>query len=226
MGIYEERRGRPIQSNIDYTNLNSIVLIADKYDLDPKQLIEAFFEASENELSQCGSLRILCRKINQDYATFLITQEEKVIWQFPVNLESIRDPYVRDYIIKIPMPEKIKKIMELGRNLKIGELRFGMKGVNVTAKIIEIPPTREVITKWGSQAFVSAVKMVDETGSIRLSLWNDQINTINTGDEVEIKNCNVAQFANNPQLKLVKKSTMSIIKQTIIVSNSGVKSIN
>lgn len=67
IGLREEYRGRPSgRSNIDYTNLSSMVLIACKHDLDPKRLVDAFFEASENEHSHCGSLYISCRKVNQD----------------------------------------------------------------------------------------------------------------------------------------------------------------
>ena len=214
IGMYEGQRGRPRgRSNLDYANLNSMVLIAGKYDLDPKQLIDAFFEAWKNEISHCGRLKISCREVNHDSATFLITKEEKVVWQFPVNLESIRNPDARDYIKEIPMPEKVKKIGELGRNLKIGELRFGMRGINLLAKITEIPPTQYIITRWGSEAFVSNVKLADETGSIRLSLWNNQIETVHVGDEVEIKNCSVARFVDEPQLRLKRKSTMSVINQ-------------
>ena len=211
IGMYEEHRGRPSgRSNLDYANLNSMVLIASKYDLDPKQLIDAFFEAWENEISHCGSLTISCRTVDHDSATFLITKEEKVVWQFPVNLESIRNPDARDYIKEIPMPEKAKKIDELGRNMKISELRSGMKGINLLAKIVEIPPTRFVFTRWDSEASVSNVKLSDETGSIRLGLWNNHIGTVKMGDEVEIKNCDVSRFMDQPQLKLRRKSIMSI----------------
>jgi len=214
IGMYEEQRGRPRgRSNLDYANLNSMVLIASKHDLDPKQLIDAFFEAWKNKISHCGSLEISCREVNHNSATFLITKEEKVVWQSPVNLETIRNPDARDHIKKIPMPEKVKKIDELGRNLKIGELRFGMKGINLLAKIVEIPPTRHVFTRWKSEGSVSNVKLADETGSIRLGLWNDQIETVHIGDEVEIKNCNVSRFVGEPQLRLGRKSIMSVINQ-------------
>ena len=98
-------------------------------------------------------------------------------------------------------------------NPKIGELRLGMKGINVKAKIIEIPPARNVITRWGSRACVSNVKIADETGSIRLSLWNNQINKIQIGDEVEVKNCRVSKFAGQPQLRFGRKSEISVINQ-------------
>ena len=212
--MYEEQRGQPRgRSNLDYGNLNSMVLIASKHDLDPKRLIDALFEALENEFSHCGSLEISCRKVNQDSAIFLITKEEKVVWQFPVNLETIRNPHVRDSITRIPMPKKPKKIDGLSKNLQIDELLFGMKGINITAEIIDIPPARLVYTKWGSQVLVSNAKIADKTGSIRLGLWNNQIETFHVGDEVEIKNCSVTSFANEPQLKISRKGTLSAIHE-------------
>ena len=108
--MYEEQRGRPKgRSNLDYANLGSMVLIASGHDLDPKRLIDAFFEAWKNKISHCGSLKISCRNVNHDSATFIITKEDKVVWQFPVNLETIRNPDVRDSIREIPIPEKVKK---------------------------------------------------------------------------------------------------------------------
>jgi len=88
-----------------------------------------------------------------------------------------------------------------------------MKGVNTKAEITEIPPTKYIITKWGSEAFVSQIKIEDETGSVRLSLWNEQIKLVNIGDEIEVKNCSVTSFANEPQVRLGRKSTLSVINQ-------------
>ncbi|MFH0748944.1 MAG: hypothetical protein V1915_03380 [Candidatus Bathyarchaeota archaeon] len=209
------QRGRPSgRSNLGYGNLNSMVLIASKHGLDPKQLIDAFFEASENETSHCGSLKISCRSIKRDSAMFLITKGEKVVWQFPVNLEIIRNPEARESIKKIPLPEK--KTDEL-RNLKISELRFGMKRVSIAAEIIDMPPARLVNTRWGSQALVSNVKVADETGTIRLGLWNNQIKMVHVGDKVEIKDCSVYRFVDEPQLKIGRKGTLSVIPELQIV---------
>ncbi|MDQ1280299.1 MAG: hypothetical protein QG670_1562 [Thermoproteota archaeon] len=222
IGVDMEYRGRHRGSDLNFNNFLSMVLIASKHDLDPKQLIDAFYEAAENKISRCGSLTISCRKINQDSAIFLIMKEEKVVWQFPVNLKIITDPYVRESIKEIPMPEKTRKIDELGRNTKISELRSGMKGINLLAKIVDIPPTKYVFTKWDTEASVSNVKLADETGSIRLGLWNNRIGTVKIGDEVEIKNCDVSRFMDQPQLKLKRKSIMSInpIQQEELIQHS------
>lgn len=46
VGMYEELRSRPRgRSRPDYANFFSMVLIASKYDLDPKGLADAFLEA-------------------------------------------------------------------------------------------------------------------------------------------------------------------------------------
>jgi len=109
MRIYEEWRERLRgRSNPDYANFVSMVLIASKYDLDPKHLVDAFFEAWKRKNSHCGGLKIACREVNQDSAVFLITKGEKVVWQFPVNLASIRNSEARDYIKEILIPKKRK----------------------------------------------------------------------------------------------------------------------
>jgi replication factor A1 len=168
-------------------------------------------EAEEDTVSHCGSLKIVLRGVDQDSATFLITREENVVWQSKVNLEGIRNPdLLKNHIQDIPIPQR-KRGERYQKAQEIGNLRFGMKGIDVTAKIIEVPPIKSVVTQWGSQCYVSNVKIADETGSIRLSLWNGQADKVRVGDEVELTNCYVSRFAGQPQLRLRRKSTMSVI---------------
>ena len=214
--IWEEReqRGRPRgNSNAYYAHLKSIVKIACKHDVDPKRLVDAFVEAWENTTAHCGRLTISRRGITRDSATFLITKDEKVIWQFPVNLECVRNPEVlKTHIQDIPLPQPLSE--ELYQKIQqIDNLRFGMKGIDVKAKIVSIQPTKPVITRWGSESYVTNVMLADDTGSIRLSLWNKQIDKVNVGDEVELTNCYVSRFAGQPQLRLQRKSTLSVINQ-------------
>jgi replication factor A1 len=186
--------------------------------VDPKRLVDAFVEAWENTIAQCGRLTISRRGITRDSATFLITKEEEVIWQFPVNLESVRNPEVlKKHIQDIPLPQPLER-ERYQKIQQIDNLRFGMKGIDVKAKIVEIQPTKPVITRWGSESYVTNVMVADETGSIRLSLWNKQIDKVNVGDEVELKNCYVSRFAGQTQLRLQRKSTLSVINQLATAS--------
>ena len=211
--IYDgQSRGRPRGNYRLFRNpLKSIVLIAKKHDVDPNLLIDAFVEAWRNKVSHCGSLTISCRTVNQDSATFLLTNKETVVSQFPIKQEALRIPdSFRHYIQYVPTPtpssEKSKP-----RRKKINELKSGMKGVGVTAKIVTIPTRKLVDTRWGGQSYVSNVSITDETGSIQLSLWNNQIDSVHVGDVVEIENGYVASFAGEPQLRLGRKGTLSTV---------------
>jgi replication factor A1 len=86
-----------------------------------------------------------------------------------------------------------------------------MRGITVKGKMVKIPPARLVLTRWGSSASVSNVTVADDTGSIRLGLWNGQIKTAHVGDEVEVNNSSVTRFAGELHLKLGRKSTISVI---------------
>ena len=211
IGLFEEKRGRPsgrFPSYYDY--VKSIILLARKHDLDPKLLADAFFEAWKNMISHCGCLEISCRAVNHDSATFLIMKEENVVWQSSIRLESIRSSNIKDYLELIPLPANAKKKNYL-KDQKISDLRSGMKGINVTAKIIEVPPTRTVNTRFGTLANVSNVMIADETGSVRLTLWNNQIERVHKGDEVELSTCKVSRFRGELQLGLGRKGIISTI---------------
>jgi hypothetical protein len=83
------------------------VLLASKHDLKPKRLIDALYEALEGGASRCGSLKIARRGVHHDVATFLITKDENVIWQFPLDLELIRNAEAREFIRTFPTPYKV-----------------------------------------------------------------------------------------------------------------------
>jgi len=207
--LYEETtRGR---SNGKSKEVESIVLISAKYDLDPKLLIDALVEAYRNKIHHYGSLKISCREVKQDFVTFLLTKEDKVISQFPVKLELLRNPdSLKNRVQNIPISNYIK-MEPFQKQKKIGELRFGMKRINVDAKIIEIPPKRLVTSEFGNQFYVSNVRIADETGTIRLSLWNGQIEKVHIEDKVEIENCYVSSFAGEPQLRIGRNGIISVI---------------
>ncbi len=207
-------RGRPRGRSNSYEGfIKSIVSIALKYDLEPEQLFGAFVEAWNNKSSQYGILTISCREVNYDSATFLLTNEEKVVSQFPITLDVLKEPeYYKDqfqYFSKFRYnnKEQRKKIR------KISELRYGMKGIDIKVKVIEIPPGINVLTRFGTTACVYNVKIADESGSIRLSLWNNQIDKVNVGDEIELKTCYIFRYRGEPQVRLGRKGTLTTINE-------------
>ncbi len=211
--IYEGHARGKSKSRFNFYGapLKSIILISRKYNIDPKLLIDALANAWNNKTSNKGlDLKVSCRNIDQDLVTFLITNGDKVVSQFPIRIDSLKEPEFFQRLVENIPEREYEKAKVVQRQKKIGELRLGMEGVNVKAKVVDVPPKKLVVTSFGNQIYVSNIKIADETGAIKLSLWNGQIDLVHVGDEVEITNCHVASFGGEPQLRINRKGAISI----------------
>jgi replication factor A1 len=87
----------------------------------------------------------------------------------------------------------------------IKDLNDGMKRVSVEAKVVDKGDPREVRSRYKDETYriVDAV-IADETGSIKLTLWNEQIEQVNVGDNVKIENGYVTSFKGETQLNVGK----------------------
>lgn len=211
--IYEGHpRGRPnSRFNLYGAHLKSIILISRKYKIDPKLLIGALADAWNNKTSDNGlKLKVSCRNIDQDPVTFLITNGDVVVSQFPIKMDSLKAPEFFQRLAENVPEREYEQAKVVQKQKKVGELRFGMDGVDVKAKVVDVPPKKLVVTSFGNQVYVSNIKISDETGVIKLSLWNDKIDLVHVGDEVEITNCHVASFGGELQLRIKRKGAISI----------------
>lgn len=86
-----------------------------------------------------------------------------------------------------------------------------MKRVSVEAKVVEKGDVREVKSRYKDETYriVDAV-IADETGSIKLTLWNEQIEQVNVGDNVKIENGYVTSFKGENQLNVGKFGKLSV----------------
>jgi replication factor A1 len=94
----------------------------------------------------------------------------------------------------------------------VSELRSGMKRINLKAKVLEIPKPAQVHTQFGNTAMVVNALIGDETGTIKLCLWEGQINTVALSDEIEIRNAQVCLFRGEKQLRLGKNGGLTVLK--------------
>jgi replication factor A1 len=86
--------------------------------------------------------------------------------------------------------------------MKITELKPGMRGVNIEGRIESITEPRTVNLRTGGTAQVADAMVSDETGSIKLSLWDDQINLVKDGDDVTIENGYTQSFRGENSLNI------------------------
>ena len=94
--------------------------------------------------------------------------------------------------------------------MKISELKPRQSGVEVEGEITEVGETRE-FSSYGRQLRVATAKIQDDSGSIALSLWNEDIEKIKVGDKVRISNGFVKEFQGETQLTTGKFGKMEVI---------------
>ena len=94
---------------------------------------------------------------------------------------------------------------------KISELKVGQGQVNVQGTIKNIGDTR-AFNKYGKDLKVANAILEDESGSIKLSLWNDDITRIKNGDKIKITNGYVSEFNSEKQLSAGKMGKIEIVE--------------
>lgn len=195
-----------------------LALLSLKYEVDADRFFEALVTAGKNRKSACGSLSIERRQERGDKIVLLITNGPKVVAQFPLSREFLME---QNNPIKIrtdetPNRRSMKQYRKL-QPLQIKDLRAGMKRINLKAEIVEVSEPVLVVTRFGNMASVANALVCDETGRIRLCLWNDQINSVSAGDRVEIENASISMFRGERQLRVGKKGLLRI--STKVVAN-------
>jgi replication factor A1 len=97
---------------------------------------------------------------------------------------------------------------------KIGELRDGMRSVSVAGRVLNVNEPREFARKDGTKGRVASVVLEDETGIVRLSLWDDDVNALGdmpVGTVVAVENGYTrAGFGNTIDLNVGRMGTMKI----------------
>ena len=93
----------------------------------------------------------------------------------------------------------------------IKDLQNGQKRVSVEAKVVEKGDVREVRSRFKDETYriVDAV-VADETGSVKLTLWNEQIEHVNVGDNIKIDNGYVTSFKGEIQLNVGKFGKLTV----------------
>ncbi len=82
---------------------------------------------------------------------------------------------------------------------KISELKAGQGQVNTDVEIISIEEPRE-FDKFGKKLRVANAMVKDDSGEIKMSFWNDDIEKIQPGAKLKIINGYVSEFKGEKQL--------------------------
>jgi replication factor A1 len=193
-----------------------IALLSVKHNIYPSEVFQALIKARNNETAVCGNLTVEYRGKVKDEIIFLIKKENHAVAQFRVDEQflSRKDNPFESWMSTDKITKKIAKQNTESVFTTVNGLRAGMKRVNVKAEVLEIPKPVQVHTQFGNTVMVVNALVQDDTGKIKLCLWEGQINSINVGENIEIKNAHVCVFRGERQLRLGKKGVLSATQNT------------
>ena len=94
--------------------------------------------------------------------------------------------------------------------MNISELKPSTGNVNLEAEIVSVDTPRE-INKYGRVLRVANVTIKDDSGTITLTIWNDEISKVKEGDRIKIEKGYVGEFQGKAQLTLGKFGKMTVL---------------
>jgi len=71
----------------------------------------------------------------------------------------------------------------------VKDIKPNERGIDLTVKVVEVSPVKEVTSKKDGRTHrLEEVLVGDETGSVILTLWNDDVGKLEEGDVIRIEN--------------------------------------
>ncbi|HVB12443.1 MAG TPA: OB-fold nucleic acid binding domain-containing protein [Nitrososphaerales archaeon] len=86
--------------------------------------------------------------------------------------------------------------------MKIADLKGEVSRVDVEGEVVEKGEVRTVNLRAGGTSTVADATIRDDSGTIKLSLWGEQINSVDVGDKVKIENGYTKAFRGEVQLNI------------------------
>jgi len=211
-------RGRPRgrgHSPRDTRLLEYLITISLKHRIDPDKLFDKIVYAWKNGRSKCKRLTIQCREKMGDHAIFLITKNHEVVAQFPMSMYLLKQTAPLKRFAHVIEREKDalmkKKNARTVTCRKIGDLKAGMKRVNLKARVLSISRPQQALTKYNDYVMFANATLTDETGAVKLTLWDSRINSLSVNDIIEIENANVTAYRGETQLRIGRKGKIRVI---------------
>jgi len=196
---------------------DQLAFISAQHDVYPNELFQALVNAKEEGKATVSDLLVEFRGNVTDQAIFLITKDGKVVAQFRVPQDTLArtDVSFDNCMDTNRIRKEIARQNPAPSHYKVENLRVGMKKINLTAEVFQTSEPSKVHTQFRDNAVVSNAIVGDETGRILLCLWDQQIGSVQPGDNIEVKNAHVATFKGEKQLRLGKNGTVTVLEKPL-----------
>ena len=189
-----------------------LTFLSVKYEVNPEEFLHALRTAEEHKKSRSDQLSIQHRGKTKNKIIFLIKKESEVVAQFPISEEFLlnKSNHLEDFMDTDKIRKHKAKKAKTATANSIKDLRNGMRHINLKAKILEVAEPKHVFTRYGNHASVAEASIADETGTIKLCLWNGQIGSVSAGDTVQIENARVFAFKEERQMSLERTGALNV----------------
>ena len=94
--------------------------------------------------------------------------------------------------------------------MNVKDLKPKQGNVDITVDVIDVQEPRE-FQKFGKPGKVANAIAKDETGDIKLTLWNDDIDKVKAGDKVHLTNGYVNEWQGELQLTTGRMGKLEIV---------------
>ena len=94
--------------------------------------------------------------------------------------------------------------------MKIAELQARQGSVELEAEITDISPVR-TFEKFGKSGKVASSTIKDDSGSMTLTLWNEQVDQVKVGSKIKISDGYVNEWQGEKQLTTGKRGKLEVL---------------
>jgi len=105
--------------------------------------------------------------------------------------------------------------------IKVKDLTPSSKQANLLVKVVNVGERRTIDSKFGGPRQLSEAVIGDETGIVILSLWEDQIDKVGSGDVLEINNGYVSLVRGHIRLNVGKYGSFAKSDRSIAEVNQN-----
>ena len=93
---------------------------------------------------------------------------------------------------------------------KIKDLQAKQGKVILQADVVEVSTSKE-FTKFGKTGRVAKATIQDDTGKIKLTLWNDEIDKVKAGTKIKIQNGYVNEWQGEKQITAGRFGSIDVL---------------
>lgn len=97
--------------------------------------------------------------------------------------------------------------------MKAGDIRPDMRRIDIELKVVEIEEPRTYVRRDGREGKVVTAVAEDDTGKIKVSLWDTDIDRVKVGDRIKITNGYARLFRNEVHVSAGIYGKLEVLEQ-------------